>query len=284
MLTDPVLPLKDDSNKHVIETAIVAAELATAEDFSSVEKTVPEFSHDTTPEAANDSVESGTTLNVEPQQEHEDDVTTGPETEDARPDIHSSLHNDPTPVPLPLEPKSSLIEKELIAECQVETTSLARTDGVPIDVEDQRDPSSNESVPNDQNEIEVSAKHDLTSTAEESVFASEPKPDDKNTVNQFEIIELRPTETKHMFSPVQDKIDVVDIKTSDSAPILAATEQLPEVASEEKFQPQYTAVLVAEGVLDNGENQVEGTISSTKLEGRGTAENIEAKDDVKEVD
>ena len=304
---DPVIFIKGDSNKHVVEAAIVAAGLATAEGFSSVEKVVPEVSHEVTPEAGNDSVESGT-LKLEPQQEREVDDTVAPEAEDAHPDIHSNLPNDPTPVHLSVEPESSLIEMELVAERQDETTSSATTERVPIDVEDQRDPSSSETAPDAQKEIEAPAKYDLPSTAEESaaVLTLEPetsytiegtpahhslpvesgKSDDENAINQAETIELKATETEHMSSPVEDEIDVVDSKTNGSAPILAATEQLPEVASEEIFQPQSSAVLATEDVLDSRENQVEDITSSTKLEGHGTVENIEAKGDyvAKEVD
>ena len=116
-------------------------------------------------------------------------------------------------------------------------------------------------------------------------------PDDRDAVNQPETkelqseLELKATEAEHMFSPVEDKTDVADDKTIYSAPILAAAEQLPEVASQEIFQPQSTAVPVTEGVLDSRENQVEVITSSTKLEGLGTAENIEAEDFVvREVD
>ena len=83
-MTDPVLPLKGDSTKHVIEAgaATVAIGLAAAEGFSSLDKAVPEGIHEATPEAGNDSVESVTSLNEEPQREREVDVTTVPETED----------------------------------------------------------------------------------------------------------------------------------------------------------------------------------------------------------
>ena len=267
----------------MVETAIVASGLAAAEGFSSVEKLVPEVSHEVTPETGNDFVGSGTSLNEEPQREHEIDVTTGPGTEDIHSDVLSSVGNDPTPVPQHLEPQIGLVG-------------------------DQRDPSSSESALNVQKEIEASAKHNFTSTTEESavVFTSQPetsyavegtpehhslldesgKPDDESAVNQFETTELKATETDHMISPVEDKLDVVESKISDSAPILAATEQLPEVASEEIFQPQSTAVLVTEDVLDNKEDQIKDITSSTKLEGHGTVENIEAKGDyvVREVD
>lgn len=170
-------------------------------------------------------------------------------------------------------------------------------------------------IPEPEVEIEAPTKQDLTSTAEESpaVFTSEPEtsyaiegtpaaidhsllaesgsPDDENAINQPETMELqselepRANEAEHMFSPVEDTTDVADGKTSDSAPILAAAQQLPEVASQEIFQPQSTAVLVTEDVLDNRERQVEIITSSTELEGFDTAENIEAKDVVvKEVD
>jgi hypothetical protein len=44
----------------VNEAAIVAVGLATAEVFSSMDEVVPEGIHEATPEAGNDSVESGT--------------------------------------------------------------------------------------------------------------------------------------------------------------------------------------------------------------------------------
>ena len=77
-----------------------------------------------------------------------------------------------------------------------------------------------------------------------------------------------------------------DVKTSDSAPILAATQQLPEVASKEIVEPETTsAVLVTGDVPENRGNQVEIITSSTMLEGDGTAENIERKEFVdKEVE
>jgi hypothetical protein len=161
-------------------------------------------------------------------------------------------------------------------------------------------------VPEPEIEIEeASARHDFTSTAEESpaeletsypievtpaaidhsLIAEIGSPNDENAVNESETMEPRATEADHTFSPVEEKIDVADGKTSDSAPILAAAQQLPEVASQEILHPQSTAVLVTEDVPDNRENQVEIITSSTKLEGDGTAENIEAKDFVvKEVD
>jgi hypothetical protein len=141
-----VLPLKGDSTGHVNEAAIVAVGLPTAEVFSSMEQVVPEGIHETTPEAGNDSVESGTTLDIEPQREHEDDVT-APETEDTLPDIDSSLLNDSTPVSLPLEPEISLTKTELVGERHVETISTATTNGVPIDVEVQRSTRSLDSIP-----------------------------------------------------------------------------------------------------------------------------------------
>ena len=144
---DPVLPRKGDTTKHVDEAIIVALGLATAEEISSMDKVVPEVTHEATPEAGNNSVES------EPQQEHEVDVTV-PEAEDTLPDIHASLHNDPTLVSLPVEPEDSLIETELVAGSQVETTSTATTNGIPIDVEN---------VPSDaQRDIEVETRVDDT--------------------------------------------------------------------------------------------------------------------------
>ena len=164
-------------------------------------------------------------------------------------------------------------------------------------------------IPEPEPETEAPAKHDLESKAEESpvVFASEPETsnpieeipatidhsllaesgslDDENGVNRSEIIEPRATEAEHMFSPVEDKTNVADDKTTDSAPILAAAEQLPEITSQEVFQPQPTEVPVTEDVLDK-ENQDEIITSSAKLEdGHGTAENNEEREFVvKEVD
>lgn len=91
-------------------------------------------------------MESGTALNVG-QQEHKVDVTV-PDAEDA---IHSSLPNDPIPISLPLEPG---ITTEVEAENQVETTSLATTDG-PIIVEAQLGPSLSETTPHSQRDIEI---------------------------------------------------------------------------------------------------------------------------------
>jgi hypothetical protein len=151
------------------------------------------------------------------------------------------------------------------------------------------------SIPEPDVEIDTPAKHELTSTAEESPaeletsYAIEETPaaldqaetgnsDDENVVNHSETIEPSATEAEHMFSPVEDKTNVADDKTSDSAPILSAAQQLPEVTPKEIVQPQTTsAVLVTEDVLDNRENQGEIITSSTKLEGDSTAENNEAK-------
>jgi hypothetical protein len=148
----------------VNEAATVAVGLATAAVFSSMDEVVPEGIHEATPEAGNDSVESGTNLVIEPQQEHEVDVT-APETEGTLPDIHTSLHNDPTPgpVPLPLEPEISLIKTELVDQCQVETTSTATTIRVPVEVEVQPDPNLSETVPDTQKDIEVQTQVDETS-------------------------------------------------------------------------------------------------------------------------
>ena len=156
-LANPVLPLKGDSTGHVNEAAIVVG-LVTAGVFSRMEQAVPEGIHEAAPEAGNDSVESGTTLDIEPQREREVDVA-APETEDTLSDVDSSLWNAPTPVPLPLEPEISLVETELVPERQVDTT----TNDVPIAVEVQPDPISSETEPNAQNDIEVQTQVDDTS-------------------------------------------------------------------------------------------------------------------------
>ena len=102
----------------------------------------------------NDSVESETTTpNVELQREHEVDVTASG-TEDTHPDINSSLRNDPTPLPLLIEPDSSLIKTESVAEDQVEASSTTTTNSVSIDADVQPDSSLRESAPNAQKDIE----------------------------------------------------------------------------------------------------------------------------------
>ena len=130
------------------EAAIVAAGLAAAESFSSIDKEVPDRA---TPEAGNDSVGSRTIPNVEPQPEHEVDVT-APKTENTHPDIDTSLRDDSTLVPLPLELDSSLIKTELVAE--IETTPTATTNSVPVDAEVQPDPSLSATAPNATEEVE----------------------------------------------------------------------------------------------------------------------------------
>ena len=180
-LADPVLPRKGDFTNHMNEAVMVAVGLATAEEFSSTDKIVPEVTHEATPEAGNDTVESGTT-HIEPQREHEVDVTIS-EAEDTLPDIHSSLRNDPTPVPLPLEPEISLIKTKLVAERQVETTSTATTNNVQIDADVQPDPSLSETVPNAQQNIEVQTQVDDASNN----IKDEPIP-------QSDIVEAADTE------------------------------------------------------------------------------------------
>ena len=69
--------------------------------------------------------------------------------------------------------------------------------------------------------LEASAKHDLESTAEQS-----------------ETIESRATEAEHVFSPVEDKTDVADGKTSD----------IIKPAEEAKVDGETAAVAVATGI------------------------------------
>ena len=161
MFADQVLHLKSYSTKHLVEAAIVAGGLATMERFSTMDKAVPEDTHEATPEAGNDPVESETTLNIEPQQEHQVDAT-APEAEDTHPDMDSSLQNDPTPDLLPLEPDSNLIETELLAESQIGTSSTAATKSVPIDAEVQSDSGLSENAPSAQKDIEVETQVDDT--------------------------------------------------------------------------------------------------------------------------
>ena len=140
------------------------------------------------------------------------------------------------------------------------------------------------SIPEPEVEIDALAKHELTSTAEGSpaepeTCAIEETPagldqaetrnsDDENVVNPSETIEPSATEAEHMFSLVEDKINVADDKSSDSALTFSAAQQLPEVTSEEIVQPQTTsALLLTEDVLENEENQGEIITSSAQETG-----------------
>ena len=218
----------------MIEAAIVAAGLATAEGFSSMDKAVPEVAHEAAPEAENESVES---RGAEPQQEHEVDVS-APETEDTHPDVDSSLRNDPTPVPLPLEPEISLTKTELVAERQVETTSTASTNSVPIDAEVQSDPSISETVPNVQKDIEEVQ----TQVDDSSNIKDEPIPESDaaqhievaDTVIEGPLEEVPASSTKGSQNTVQLEPEVGSVAPAEEEP--SATTQsedlLPNIESE----------------------------------------------------
>jgi hypothetical protein len=117
------------------------------------------------------------------------------------------------------------------------------------------------SIPEPEIEIDAPAEHDLTSsTAEESLAVSTSDPEISYA------IEETPATMDHSLlaesgSP-DDESAVIQFETIEPRAIEAA-QHLPEVAS----QPQSTAALVTEDVLDNKENQAE----------IGTAENIEAE-------
>ena len=120
-------------------------------------------------------------------------------------------------------------------------------------------------------EIEKESPVEHTSTAEEALVVSTLGLETPYSI-AFEGI---PANVDHSLSIESGSHDEEknNSKTSDSAPIHAAAERLPEVASQEIIQPQSTAVLVAEDAQDDREISV----SSTKLEGHVTAENVEAK-------
>jgi hypothetical protein len=234
VLADLILPVKDDSTKYVNEAAIVAVGLAAAEGFSSMDKIVPETTHEVTPEAGNDSVESGTILNVEPQQEHEVDLT-APETEDTHPDIDSSLRNDPTPVPLPHEPEIDLIETELVAERQVETTSTATTNSVPTDAEIQPDPSLSETAPNAQKDIEeVQTQVDDTSNIKgESILKSDiPQHIEASDTELDGPPEEVPSKESQNTVQLEPEVDFVPPEGEESSTIAQAEDLLPRIESE----------------------------------------------------
>ena len=122
-------------------------------------------------------------------------------------------------------------------------------------------------------EIEKEAPVEHASTAEEAPVVSTLGPETAYPI----AIEGTPANVDHNLLAESGSHDDEknDSKTSNSAPILAAAEQLPEVASQEVIQPQSTAVLVAE----DAQNDKEISASSTEFEGYVTAENIEAKKD-----
>ena len=261
---DPVLPRKDDSIKHVDEAAIVALGLAAAEGFSSLDQVVPDRIQEGTLEAANDSVESETTLNVEAQRGHDVDVTTAPETEDT---LLDKLRNDATPVPQLLEPESSLIESELVDEREVESTSLRKS--LPIDEEDQLDPSLVETVPHaekDADEVQTQvddisnikdefisesdvAQHiEATDSKPEGPFENIPASSAKESsgIDQLESqhIEAADTEgsledasTKESQITVQLEPDVDSVLPAEEEPLtiaqVAAEDLLPKIESED---------------------------------------------------
>ena len=122
-------------------------------------------------------------------------------------------------------------------------------------------------------EIEKEAPVEHASTAEEAPVVSTLGPETPYSI----AIEGTPANVDHSLFVESGSHDDEknDSKTSYSAPILAAADQLPEVASQDTIQPQSTAVLVAEDVQDDREISA----SSTEFEGHVTAENIEAKKD-----
>ena len=125
-------------------------------------------------------------------------------------------------------------------------------------------------------EIEKEIPVEHTSTAEEAPDVSTSGPETAYAI----AIEETPASVDHNLLVESGSPEKNDSKTSDSAPILAAAEKLPEVASQEITQPQSSEVLIAEDAQDDREI----IASSTELEGHVTAEHIEAKKDfVQEV-
>ena len=238
-LADPVLLRKDDSTKHVNEAVVVAVGLATAEDFSSTDKEAPEVTNEATPEAGNDSVESGTTLNIEPPREHEVDVTVT-EAEDTLPDIHSSLRNEPAPVSLHLEPEASLMKTELVAERQVETASTATTNSDPLDVEVQFHPSSSEA----QNDNEIQTQVNDTSNIKD-----EPIPksniaehiDAADTEGPLEDVPASSTKQSQDTVQIEPEINFVAPAEEEPSAITQVAAAIAEGSPEIVFNPNATS-------------------------------------------
>ena len=204
-LADPVLLRQGDSTKYVDEAAIVAVGLATVEEFSSVD------THEATPEAGNDAVESGTTLNIESQWEHEVDV------------------------PLPLEPENSLIKSELVAEHQVETTSTATTNGVPIDVDAQPDPSLSETAPNAQQDIEVQTQVDDASNIKDEPIPKSDIVEAADTEDPFEDAPASSTKLSQDTVQTEPEIDFVAPAEEEPSAItpVAVENVLPKIEGED---------------------------------------------------
>ena len=226
------------------ETVILAVGLAAGEDVSSMDKEVPEDIHEATPEAGNDSVESETTLNnIEPsQREHEVDGTL--------PDTHSNLRNDAAPTPLPLEPETRLPETELVAERQVETTSMA-TNSIPIDVEVQPDPSSSETAPNTQKDIEVQTEVDHTANiTDEPIPESDSTQHIEATDTESALEDVPTSSTKESQSTVQLELEedfVAPAEEKLSAVNQVAVEDLlPKIENEAMPIPEDVTASVAD--------------------------------------
>jgi hypothetical protein len=259
----------------VDEAAIVAVGLATAAVFSNIDEVVPEDIHEAAPEAGNDSVESGTTLDIEPQREHEADAT-APETEGTLPDIHTSLHNDPAPVPLPLEPEISLIKTESAAECQVETTSTATTIGVLVDVEIQPDPSLSETIPDAQKDIEVQTQVDDTSN----------KPIPESDVAQH-------TEAADTESPLEDvlgsntNLSQNTVQLEPEVDFVAPAEEEPsavtQVAAEDQIESEGATIPIPEDVTVSVGNVEEQIIAPVDVRPEHTAVVETSTDELAEV-
>jgi hypothetical protein len=222
---DLVSPGKDDFSKDVNEAFIEAAPSATAEDVLSIDKVVPEVTHEAVPEAGNNSVME-TALKVEPQREYEVDVTV-PDTEDTIPDMHSSPPNDPISVSLPLEPEITLPETEVAAENQVE--AAATTDAAPIDVEVQ--PILNETASNSQKDIGTQTQVDDISD-----FKDEPIPETEVADIEGPLADVPPSSTKESRSTTQlePEVDFVAPAEEEASAItqVEAENILPRIESE----------------------------------------------------
>ena len=222
-----------------------------------MDRVVPEVTHEAAPEAGNDLVESGTTLNIESQREHEVDVAVA-ETEDTLPDIHSSLLNDPTPVSLPLEPEASLIKSELVAERQIETTSTATTNSVPIDLEVQPDPSSNlnETAPDAQKDIEVQTQVDDTSNIKD-----EPISNIETAEGRLE--DVPASSAKQPQTTVQSEPDVDFVAPAEEEPSaitqVAAENLSPNIESEDAIYQSFGETIPLEDAtasVANADDQI----------------------------
>ena len=237
----------------------MAVGLATAEGFSSSDKVAPEVTYEGTPETGNNLAEGGTT---EPQREHEVDVT-ALEKEDTHPDIDSSLRNEPTSVPLPLEPESSLIKTESAAEHQVETTATATTKSVATDVENQPNPGTNETALNAEKHIEEEQTQvDDTSNIQDELVPESDVVQHTETAELEGPVEDVPASEVGSVAPAEEEPSAI---TQVAAEILSPKMESEEAISQAPVETIPIAEEVTASVADNEDQLIAPVVVQPEL-------------------